>query len=195
MQYPQEWYNKPDIELVRLAKANPDYFAIIMIRYKDALTRYIKRIAYFNNEDIEDILQEIFIKVYKNLNDYDETMKFSSWIYRITHNHVIDQFRKSSSKLSTTSIEDNELIHFLKSSVNIEKDIEQKECIAKVRALIEEMPLKYREILVLRFLEEKDYEEIMDILRKPKGTVATLINRGKKILKEKLDEANIKCFS
>lgn len=55
-----------------------------------------------------------------------------------------------------------------------------------VRQAIRELPLHYREVLILRFLEEKDYEEIMDILKKPKGTVATLIKRGRAQLLERL---------
>jgi len=56
------------------------------------------------------------------------------------------------------------------------------------------LPMNYREVLILRFVEENDYEEIMDILRKPKGSVAKLIARGKKILIEKMKENNINCF-
>lgn len=190
----QEWQHKTDQELVRMAKSDPDCFGIIMERYKEPLARYIRRISYFSEEDIEDLLQEIFVKIYRSLNDYDESLKFSSWIYRIAHNHVIDQFRKANSKLATTSLEENELSNFLRSAVNLEKEAAVKDCLNKVKAAIQELPVKYREILVLRFLEEKDYEEIMDILQKPKGTVATLINRGRALLKKKLDKVNINCL-
>lgn len=194
MTFDAEWLQKTDQELVRLAKDNPDYFGVIMSRYSDPLSRYIRRMSYFNDEDIEDLLQEIFVKIYRNLNDYDQSLKFSSWIYRIAHNHIIDQFRKASSKLKTTSLENNDLVNFLKSTVNIEKEIINRDCLEKIKALIMELPVKYREVLILRFLEEKDYDEIMDILQKPKGTVATLINRGRSLLKEKIQAANIKCY-
>lgn len=194
MNFDQTWQLKSDQELVRMAKRDPDCFGVIMSRYKEPLSRYIRRISYFSEEDIEDLLQEIFVKIYRSLNDYDQSLKFSSWIYRIAHNHVIDQFRKANSKLSTTSLEDNELSNFLRSAVNIEKEIAVKDCLSSVKEAIQQMPVKYREILVLRFLEEKDYEEIMDILQKPKGTVATLINRGRALLKRKLAEANINCI-
>lgn len=194
MNFDQQWNTKSDQELVRLARSNPDYFEIIMRRYQEPLARYIRRISYFSQEDIEDLLQEIFVKIYRSLNDYDESLKFSSWIYRIAHNHVIDQFRKANSKLATMSLEDNELSNFLRSAVNLEREVVIKDCLDKVRAAIQELPIKYREILILRFLEEKDYEEIMDILQKPKGTVATLINRGRTLLKKKLEQAQVKCI-
>jgi len=55
-----------------------------------------------------------------------------------------------------------------------------------MQGIINTLPHKYREVMILRFLEEKNYEEIMDIIQKPKGTVAALINRGRKML---FDEA------
>jgi RNA polymerase sigma-70 factor, ECF subfamily len=185
---------KTDAELVRLALSNPDFFGHVMERYQDPLARYIRRISNFNTEDVEDALQEIFIKIYKNLNDYDEDLKFSSWIYRIAHNHIIDQFRKRNGKGPNLSLEENDFIQFLKSAADLRKEIEDKDCLERTREIISRLPIKYREILVLRFLEGKSYDEIMDIIRKPKGTVATLINRGKNILKEEMKKVGIDCY-
>jgi RNA polymerase sigma-70 factor (ECF subfamily) len=66
--------------------------------------------------------------------------------------------------------------------------------VEKVKGCISQLPIKYREVLILRFIEEKEYEEIMDILKKPKGSIATLIARGKEMLLAKLKEQNINCF-
>lgn len=186
--------NKSDQELVKLAQQEPDNFAFLINRYQQKLFWYIRHLSYFEKEDIEDMLQEVFVKVYRNLNEYDSTLKFSSWIYRITRNHLIDQIRKKKARPNTTSIEGGELLHFLKHSANVEKEVMDKDCLERVAEVIDRLPLKYKEILVLRFFEEKDYEEIMDIVKKPKGTVATLINRGRKLLVEELQKANLKCF-
>lgn len=173
--------------MVELAKENPDYLACLMERYEEKLFYYIRRISYFSKEDIEDILQEVFIKVYKNLNDYEDSLKFSSWIYRITHNHTVDEIRKRGGKKTAISLDKDDLFKFIKSGVNLEKDVATREKMRKVRETMEQMPLKYREPLILRFLEEKSYDEIMDILKKPKGTVATLIKRGKKMFLSQID--------
>jgi RNA polymerase sigma-70 factor (ECF subfamily) len=178
---------KTDSEVVELAKENPDYLACLMERYEEKLFYYIRRISYFSKEDIEDILQEVFIKVYKNLNDYEDSLKFSSWIYRITHNHTVDEIRKRGGKKTAISLDKDDLFKFIKSGVNLEKDVATREKMRKVRETMEQMPLKYREPLILRFLEEKSYDEIMDILKKPKGTVATLIKRGKKMFLSQID--------
>lgn len=169
-----------------MAKKDPDIFGFIVSRYQEKLFRYVQRISYFRKDDVEDILQEVFIKVYKNLYDYDDSLKFSSWIYRITRNQTIDDIRKNSRVSQILSLEENDLGKLIKSSVNLEREFIRKDSLEKIRIAIQNLPQKYREILVLRFLEEKDYEEIMDILKKPKGTVATLIKRGRKLLEKNL---------
>ncbi|TSC94850.1 MAG: RNA polymerase sigma-70 factor, ECF subfamily [Candidatus Berkelbacteria bacterium Athens1014_28] len=61
-------------------------------------------------------------------------------------------------------------------------NLETKDQLRIIQRIISTLPHKYREVMILRFLEEKNYEEIMEIIQKPKGTVAALINRGRKIL-------------
>ncbi|MBU4536457.1 sigma-70 family RNA polymerase sigma factor [Patescibacteria group bacterium] len=94
---------KTDGELVSLVLENSDYFLYLVRRYEQKLTRYIARISNLDKDDIEDVLQDIFIKVYKNLNGFDTSLKFSSWIYRITHNEVISNYRKFKNKAQNHS--------------------------------------------------------------------------------------------
>jgi RNA polymerase sigma-70 factor, ECF subfamily len=183
-----------DADLIEQAKINPESFGILMERYQGPLFHYIRRMAQLPKEDTEDLLQEVFIKIYQKLNEYDRALKFSSWSYRIAHNHVIDHFRKMSARPQTNALENYEWEKMIKASVHIEKDINDKDCIEKIKNCIQDMPLSYKEVLVLRFIEEKEYEEIMDILKKSKGTVATLIKRGKELLVKKIKEKNIDCF-
>lgn len=183
-----------DNDLIELSKENPEMFGLLMERYQGPLFHYIRRITQLPADDIEDLLQEVFIKIYQKLNEYDPALKFSSWAYRITHNHVIDHFRKVSARPQTNALEDYEWEKIVHAGVQIEKDLMNKDCAAKIKACIQELPMNYREVLVLRFVEEKDYEEIMDILRKPKGSVATLIARGKEMLARRIKKKNINCF-
>ena len=185
---------KTDAELIELAKANPESFGLLMERYQIPLFHYIRRLTQLPKEDVEDLLQEIFIKIYQKLNEYNELLKFSSWAYRIAHNHMVDFFRKAAARPRTNSLEEAELAKLLKSGMDLEKDISSKDCLKKIRDCLKALPMKYEEILVLRFIEEKTYEEIMDILKKPKGTVATLISRGKETLFAKMKEKGIDCF-
>jgi RNA polymerase sigma-70 factor (ECF subfamily) len=174
-----------DEELVALTLKNPEAYGFLVDRYEEKLKRYIMRISSSTNEDAEDLLQDVFLSAYKNLNDFDMELKFSSWIYRISHNKVISHFRKVSARPKTTTYEgDTQLLNILSSDEDLARDLERKYTASEVRSILQGMDERYREVLVLKFLEEKDYKEISDILEKPMGTVATLINRAKKQFKE-----------
>lgn len=180
-----------DKELVKAAKKNTDEFQFIVNRYWNRLFCYVRRMSYFSQEDIEDILQEVFIKIYRYLNDYDAEMAFSTWVYQITRNATIDEIRKRKARPQTTWLENEDLIKVLKSSLNLEKEYINNDSMEKIKDIIIQMPDKYREVLVLRFIEEKSYEEIVDIVQLPKGTVASLINRGKKMITEEVVDKGI----
>jgi len=173
-----------DNELVELSKQNPDAFGELVSRYQKRLFRYIRRSSYFSNEDVEDIIQETFIKVYKSLNIFDGDLKFSTWIYQIARNTMIDAIRKKQIRPQTVFFEEDDTLKFFKADIDIQAQIETKDQVKILQELIDALPYKYREVLILRFLEDKNYDEIMDIVQKSKGTVAALINRGKKKLLE-----------
>jgi len=184
---------KTDEELVPLILDNQSYFSFLMERYEKKLLAYILRISNVSHQEAEDILQDVFIKVYHNLNDFDQDLKFSSWIYRITHNEVISNYRKrrSRDKDLAIDIDDAELENFA-SDLDIIRDIDDKFLRNNIFKILDNLDIKYREVLVLKFLEEKNYREISDIIKKPMGTVATLINRAKKAFLVELEKQDIK---
>jgi len=169
-----------DEELVQKSLQNIDYFAYIYERYEQKLIRYILRISSFSFSEAEEVLQESFIKAWQNLNEFDADLKFSSWIYRIVHNTTISEWKKSHSKGKDKKRDISEdIFNNLPSSLDIPKELDRKLHQSDIKKILKSMPEKYREVLILKFLEEKNYQEISDILRKPKGTVATLIHRAK----------------
>lgn len=175
-----------DASLIEAAKQNPDAFGAIVGRYWDPLFRYVRRIGYISPEEAEDILQETFLKAYRKLYEYEADMKLGSWLYRIAHNQTIDTFRRADARPKNVYLEDEEWHRLFVSATDMESDLFVKDRLAAVKAALSRVPERYREVLVLRFLEEKDYGEIMDILEMPKGTVATLIARGRKLLLKEL---------
>ena len=178
-----------DEQLVGETLKNPEAYAFLVERYEEKLLRYIMRISRNTREDAEDVLQDVFLSAYKNLNDFDQDLKFSSWIYRIAHNKVIGHFRKVTARPKTTTYEgDSQLLNILASEEDVALNLERKYNAAEVREVLDLLDEQYREVLVLKFLDEKDYKEISDILEKPMGTVATLISRAKKQFKEKSDK-------
>jgi RNA polymerase sigma-70 factor (ECF subfamily) len=177
--------NLTDNELVDKVLEDQDYFRCIVNRYEDKLTRYILRITSVNKEDAEDILQDVFINVYKNLNGFDGNLKFSSWIYRITHNQVISRWRKEKNTPTVFKNDDNlELFNKIMAEDDLFLELTKKDLEKEVGDILGKLKKEYAEVLVLKFLEEKSYREISDILKKPMGTVATLINRAKKDFKQ-----------
>lgn len=197
MSYPsidaEEFKNLTDQELVALTLANQENFYYLVERYKGKLLIYIRRLTNVNQEDAEDILQDVFIKVYLNLNEFDQDLKFSSWIYRITHNQVISSHRKLKARPEGYAVDlDDQAAKNLAAEINVSAQTDShilQQSISKVLTGLEQ---RYREILILKFLEEKNYQEISDILKKPLGTVASLLNKAKQEFKLELGRQNIK---
>lgn len=189
----EELDNMSDGELVTAALENQRAFSYVVNRYEKKLSAYIKRLTNVDNDDLEDVLQEIFIKVYLNLNDFNDDLKFSSWIYRIAHNHVISRYRKFKSRPEGHAVSiDDDGAKNLVSAINIETGTDLlllKEAMVKVLSSLNK---KYRELLILKFLEEKSYQEISDIIKKPLGTVASSINRAKLEFKLEMEKQGIK---
>ncbi len=136
------------------------------------------------------MLQEIFLKTYRNLNGFDTSLQFSSWIYRIAHNEAISWYRKKNVRPEGHLVGDSEeLLSFLGSNeesvyVSFDKTVNLKE----LNKGLLEIDKKYREVIILRFFEHKEYEEISDILKIPVGSVGTLLHRGKKQLAAVLNQ-------
>ncbi len=181
--------DKTDEELVILTLKDQDNFLYLMKRYEKKLLRYIIRISNLDKDEAEDILQEVFIRIYQNLNDFDLDLKFSSWIYRITHNQVISNYRKIKARPEVIVLDkDNGFLENLASDLDLAQEMNVKDIKNEVYATLIKLDIKYREVLILRFLEDKDYKEISDILKKPIGTIATLINRAKKQFKQEYEK-------
>lgn len=184
---------KTDNELVGMSLEDPEHFLCLSKRYEAKLLRYIIRISKFSREDAEDVLQDVFIKTYYNLNGFDKELQFSSWIYRIAHNEAVSAIRKKVVR-PTISLEVEDLVKF-GDSFDMTKEIDQTLDRKIIDEALSRLDEKYRDVLVLRFLDEKDYVEIADILKKPVSTVGNLILRGKKLFKEEYDKLTIKTTS
>lgn len=155
-------------------------FEFIIDRYQTALLRYAVRMT--GDRDLaEDIVQETFISAFKNINGFEKDRKFSSWIYRITHNKAVNELKKTR---KTVDLETAPGILSPEDAMKIEKQLDEKNARRNLKKTISRIPLKYREPLLLRYLEEKSYEEISDILKIPTGTVGVRIKRGLEKMRE-----------
>ncbi len=170
--------NKTDEEIVELVSSgNKELYAEIIHRYQSKLMRYAQYLV-DDYAKASDAVQESFIKAYINLNGFNTKKKFSSWIYRIVHNEVINLIDKNKKNIGLDSSIDFD------SGVDIEDSYIKEEIALNTRKCLDSMDLKYREPLSLYYLEDKSYDEIGDILRLPAGTVATRINRAKAVMRK-----------
>jgi RNA polymerase sigma-70 factor (ECF subfamily) len=175
-----------DEQIVTKCVSDSTFLRVLINRYETKLDTYIRRKSNATNEDRKDILQNVFIKVYKNINDFDLHLSFSSWIYRIAHNEMIDWYRREKKHPLLHFEDDETIINKIVSDVDVEQSSIDRETRAHLEKVLRTLSPEYQEVVELRFFEEKSYEEISDILRIPPGTVAIRINRVKKKLKELL---------
>lgn len=168
-----------DKALVKMALANIDYFLCLYERYEPRLLRYISHITQVSHEHAQDILQESFIKIWQNLHGFDQKLKLSSWIYRIVHNETISYWRTKTSygKDRKVPYEDS-MVRQIPEDLSELMSSEYEE--AMLYEVLDLLPLTYKTVLVLKYIEGMGYQEISDVLKIPEGTVATRINRAKK---------------
>jgi RNA polymerase sigma-70 factor (ECF subfamily) len=170
-----------DEQLVLAIREDSSVFVYIMARYEASLLRFVHRISNVSKEEAEDILQDAFISMYKHIHAFDPKRKFSSWAYRIVRHEVIDHFRRRKSRPQVTFSElGDDVVRRFSDSIDIPALIDRGIAKEKVLHILDQLDYKYKEVLVLQFLEGKSYEEISDILKKPIGTIGTQLNRAKK---------------
>lgn len=175
---------RADTEVIVATIANKDMFGLLVVRYEEKFRRYLRRLGVRNEDDQDDVLQDIFIKIYKNLNGYDQTLPFSSWAYRIAHNEAITHHRRRSVRPEGHAVDDGDDVLALEGSGHsLIEELSSLDDRRVVLQAVEKLDPKYRDVVILRFFEGKEYEEIADILAMPIGSVATRIHRAKAALK------------
>jgi RNA polymerase sigma-70 factor (ECF subfamily) len=121
------------------------------------------------------------------LNGFNDSFAFSTWAYQITRNCAIDALRKKRVQPQTAVLEEEEWERLL---IATDESVRDHLHLEEVKRAILALPLHYREAFSLFYLEEKTYEEMIDILKKPKGTIASLINRAKTMVRQNLERGS-----
>lgn len=169
--------------VAQVLNKDKNLFLILVDRYEGKLTRYIKRFIW-KEEDVKDVLQNIFIKAFENLNSFDDKYKFNSWIYSISHNESINFINKNNNKRLLEEIDFDTILPFAKAKENIETDIVTQEDKDILSSHISNLEYKYKEVIVLHYFEDFSYKEISDILKIPESTVGVRLKRAKDKLKK-----------
>lgn len=172
-----------DEEIVKkVQEGDTEVFGILVERFESKMLRYARKFL-FGYEDAEDAVQGVFIKAYINIQQFDTSKKFSSWLYRIAHNEFINVIKKRG-KESVPLFEVDTLFPHLTGKEDPVRDLEQQQLKESLEQYLTKVSPKYREILVLYYFEQMDYVEIADILKIPVSTVGVRLRRAKMALKK-----------
>jgi RNA polymerase sigma-70 factor (ECF subfamily) len=166
-------------------------FAELVELYKDKIYHLGYRMLN-QKQEAEDVVQETFLRVYTNLEKYDENQKFSTWIYRIATNLCIDRLRKRKPSYSIdaemTDGEGTDWHAMLASNdAGPDEELILSETQLNIREAIQTLPDKYKTVVILRYLHDMSLQEISDVLEMPVTTVKTRVHRGREFLRKKLD--------
>ena len=155
----------PDEQLVKLyIEGNNTAFDLLLRRYESKVFTYLIS-TLKSHEQAEDYFQDIFVKIVVQLKNrqYEEAGKFSSWVIRLAHNHIIDHYRTSPNSV-TISEEENGIdlqnnIH-ISSETNREKEMIDQQTLREVKELIKLLPQTQREVVTMRIYDELSFKEI-----------------------------------
>lgn len=178
---------KIDFHVVCRAKeGDQKAYAELMQRYKDSI--YFMALKMVNNkDDAMDLTVETFGKAFENLDKYKPDFAFSTWLFRIATNNCIDFIRKK--RINIVSLhsftdDDGEERQFEMRSetLNPEETSIRKQENEKLKNIVDQLPLRYRKLIILRYFEEQSYEEIAQQLDLPLGTVKAQLYRARDLL-------------
>jgi len=186
---------KNDFKLVNKAReGDQKAYADLMHRYKDSI--YFMALKMVNNkEDAMDLTVETFAKAFEKLDKYQPEYAFSTWLFRVGTNNCIDFIRKK--KLNTLSINsmvdddgDDRPMQIKSDTLNPEEVSMKREQTQLLKLLIDSLPPRYRNLIVLRYFDELSYEEISEQLGLPLGTVKAQLFRARYLLSNIVNARN-----
>ena len=178
---PYSTQSDAELVLLSLEKKDSKAFRELVNRYGQLIYNYAHRMAQ-KPEQSEEITQDVFMKVYKNLDKYDTQRPFKPWLMRIASNTAISAIRKQRSVISITELEES-------GTTLADTEQNEPEFTAELRlnteellTLMQQLDPKYRHALILRYCQDMPYEEIADSMDVPINTIRTWLKRGKEKL-------------
>lgn len=209
--YGNIWYNYPMFNktpamdedaglMLGLKDGDKSAFERLMDKYRKPLLNFACRYT-GSRSDSEDIVQEVFLRIYRHSGNYRPAAKFSTWAYRITSNLCLDYLRKKRSRKNAgpefsidASFEnddgENVPVQIKEPSDSIEKFVEKKQRDELIYSSLGCLPENQRSALILRVYDQKSYSEIAEIMNCSVSSVESLIWRARQALKNKLPDIN-----
>jgi RNA polymerase sigma-70 factor (ECF subfamily) len=168
----------------RVQEGQEEPFATLIERYQAKLLRYARKFL-LDPDDAEDIVQDIFIKAYQNIQSFDVTRRFSPWIYRIAHNEFVNEIKKRYARRTVFVFDMDTLFPHLTAPDTADSAAMDRDLRETLEKHLDSIDPKYREPLVLYYLEGMNYKEISEIMQIPVSTVGVRLARARAILQQK----------
>ena len=181
-------------EWIRRAKrGDMDAFEKLILQHEKIVYNLAFRMMYYS-EDAKDISQEVFLKAYRNIGNFDERAAFSTWLYRITYNTCIDEMRRQKGKQSYSledELENEDGVmqrQVADSGDTPEEAILKKEQRAEILQVLDTLSEEHKMAIILRDVKGLSYEEIAEILQISLGTVKSRISRARNQCKQEISK-------
>lgn len=166
-------------------------FNLLVKRYQDRLHNFLYRYTH-NHQDCEDLVQETFFRVFRSRHSYERIAKFSTWMYTIALNLAKSLYKKKK-RMTTVTIHkdpgdpDDQPMKLEDKEILPDESLHEKLCIDQLEKALMKLNEDFREVVVLRDIQQLAYDEIAEITDLPMGTVKSRINRGRAQLQELLE--------
>ncbi len=171
-------------------EGNQASYERLVKKYRESVYHLLRKMI-SNSDEIDDLVQETFIKSFASLKSFNTEYAFSTWLYKIATNNCIDYIRKR--KIQTYSIdkpiesdESDYSFEIPDTSCEADQALIERQRAALIQEAINSLPEKYRQVINLRHTEERDYNEIAKILHLPIGTVKAHLFRAREMLNKYL---------
>ncbi|EHB48917.1 RNA polymerase sigma factor [Paenibacillus lactis] len=171
-----------DAELIeRIINGDKQLFAVLVDRYKNKIYGIFYGMG-ASHQDAQDLAQETFIRIYRNLPSHRQGSSFFSWMYTIAVNLMRDHQRKKKPVLTSDTPE-----AVSPDEKTPEQQLLHQEMKREIHQQLDELPELYRLVLLLKYTNELSYEEIADIANMSTSQVKNALYRGKKMLKARIE--------
>lgn len=168
-----------------VAQGNKHAFELLIRKHQRLVTHMVGRLVN-NSEDLEEICQDVFLKVYEKISEFNFQSKLSTWIATIAYRQAINHLRKKKIAIADLPEDDKFAERFISTDENPGEAMEENEMDSIVMTMIDKLPPQYKVVLTLYHLEDMNYAEIGEATGMPEGTVKNYLFRARQLLKEKV---------
>lgn len=177
-----------DPELIILIQnGNTHAFRYLVDQHRNLVWHLVFRMTRMR-EDAEDLSQEIFLRVFRDIRKFRGESKLSTWIASIAYHMCIDYIRKKGREKTDFLEDPRQMVAEDPGERNSPTDIDRKDMQRMIQGVLEQLPLHYRTVMTLFYLEEMSYKEIETITGMPEGTLKSYLNRGRQLIREKIEK-------